>query len=185
MPLRSTRDQYGSLAKLLHWAIALLIFYLLYLGFTMGDMAMGLEKIKRYGLHKSLGMSVLTLAGIRLLWRLSGPAPALPVNLRWYERRAAQVTHGMLYGLMFLMPLSGWLMSSAAGFPVSPFGWFTMPDLIAPSKDARHFWHEAHEIIAFVLIGLIALHVIGALYHHFYYRDDVLRRMLPFRGKRA
>lgn len=183
MHLRNTADRYGSLAKLLHWGMALVIFYLLFLGFTMGDLPIA-EKVKTYGLHKSLGIFVLSLAAMRVIWRLKGPVPPLSSTMRPHERYAALITHASLYILMFLMPMSGWLMSSAAGFPVSPFGLFVLPDLIEPSKQARNFWHTAHEFLSFALIGLISLHILGAFYHHFYYRDHVLRRMLPFTSTR-
>jgi cytochrome b561 len=180
MGLRNTAARYGSVAKAFHWAVAGLILYLLYLGLTMHDLPVGVEKIRQYGLHKSLGITVLTLAALRLLWRFSGPSPALLGTPPRYQRLLAMGTHGTLYTLMLAMPLSGWIMSSAAGFPVSVFGWFTLPNLAATSPQTQTLFHEVHEVLAYSLMALIALHVLASLYHHFYLKDGTLRRMLPF-----
>ena len=118
------------------------------------------------------------LAGLRLLWRIENTHPDLPYTMRAIEMRFAYFGHVLLYALMFAMPLSGWLMSSAAGFPVSVFGWFMLPDKVSPDKELRHTFTIIHEYLAWCLMGMITLHTLAALLHHFYYKDNVLRRMI-------
>jgi len=180
MPVKNTRLAYGSVAKSFHWVVALLILTLLAVGFIMSDMENTPDKFKLYGLHKSVGISVLTLALVRLMWKAVNVAPLLPATLHRMEKLLAHAGHALLYVLMIAMPLSGWLMSSAAGVQVSVFGWFLLPDFVAPDKDVKDFFREAHELLAWALIVMISLHVLAALLHHFYYRNNVLRRMLPF-----
>jgi len=92
----------------------------------------------------------------------------------------AHAGHALLYVLLFAMPLSGWAMSSAAGFPVSFFGLFTLPDLITPNQSLKADMMDLHKALAWLLIAMIILHALAALLHHFYYKNNVLRRMLPF-----
>lgn len=179
--LRNTQDSYGSVAKFLHWLIALLIIALLCVGLYMTDMENTPDKFKVYGLHKSIGITVLALATLRLLWKTRNIAPLLPASMRAIEKFLAHAGHLALYVFMLLMPLSGWMMSSAAGFPVSVFGLFTLPDLVPPDNAMKNVYRAIHEYSAYALMALIALHVLAALTHHFYYKDNVLTRMLPFR----
>src|SRR5689334_2393960 len=123
--LKNTEQSYGSVAKFFHWAIFLLIAGLLTVGYIMTGMENGPDKFQLIGLHKSIGVTVLTLALIRLGWKLANVAPLLPDSLHRYEKLAAHTGHALLYMLMIIMPISGWLMSSAAGFSVSVFGLFT------------------------------------------------------------
>lgn len=179
MKLRNTDSEYGSIAKSLHWLVALLVIGLLAAGFVMTSMPLSPDRLKLYGLHKSFGITVLALVVVRLAWRMANPVPALPSHMEKAEKFAAHGAHYALYALLLLMPMTGWLMSSAAGFPVSVFGLFRMPDLIGANKEAREILGEVHEIGAWILIVLVSLHVLAALFHHFHHKDDVLRRMLP------
>jgi cytochrome b561 len=181
MPLKNSASRFGSVAKLFHWGIALLLIAMFMLGFIMVNTPLGMEKLIMYGRHKSLGVMVLVLMVLRLLWRLSNPVPHMPGHMSATQRFLAHASHFGLYVLVLAMPLSGWLMSSAAGLPVSVFGWFTLPIPIAPDKDMVHLFKGAHEYIAWTLLVLIALHITAALVHHFYYKDDVLLKMLPQR----
>jgi cytochrome b561 len=117
---------------------------------------------------------------LRLLWRSLNATPLLPTTLKPYERLLARLNHALLYVLLFAMPLSGWMMSSARGFPVSWFGFFTLPDLVPKNKPLYDALLTTHQTLAWVLAAVVTLHVAAALKHHFMLRDDVLRRMLPF-----
>lgn len=180
MPLKNTVASYGSAAKFFHWLIFLLVAGLLTVGFIMTGREINPDTIRLYGLHKSIGIAVLLLALLRLSWRLANPVPALPEWMKPHERFLAHASHWLLYILIIVMPLSGWLMSSAAGFSVSVFGRFTLPDLVAPDKTLAETLAAAHGLLAFAIIGLVTLHAAAALLHHFYYKDNILRRMLPF-----
>lgn len=177
MQIRNTSDSFGAVHKLLHALVALLVIALICVGLYMGEMEFSPDKLKIYALHKSFGICVLTLAALRVAWRLANPRPAmLGPEVKW-ERALAHTVHVFLYVAMFAMPLSGWLMSSAKGFSVSVFGLFTLPDMIAPNEDLGELFEEIHEITAWCLIAAIALHAGGALKHHFIYRDATLKRM--------
>ncbi len=178
--LRNTLYSYGSVAKFLHWLIALLVIGMLAVGLFMTGMENGPDKFRVYGLHKSTGIMVLLLVAVRLMWKCVNPRPLLPATLHRLEKFLAHAGHVALYALMVAMPLTGWAMSSAAGFPVSVFGLGTLPDFVPPDREMHEFWEETHELLAWVLIVMIALHVLAALLHHFYYKNNILRRMLPF-----
>jgi cytochrome b561 len=179
MNWRNTAEHYGGVAKTFHWVLALLAIGMLGVGLYMTGLELGPQKLQIYGLHKSVGACILLLVGLRLLWRLANVQPlALPSHQKW-EKSLAHVIHTLLYLSLFLMPLSGWVMSSAKGFSVSVFGWFTLPDFVAPDKDLAEIAVIVHEIVAYAMIVMIALHFAGAMKHHVIDRDSTLRRMLP------
>jgi cytochrome b561 len=120
------------------------------------------------------------LACLRLGWRWANPTPTLPDTLKPYERSLARFTHALLYVLLFAVPFTGWTMSSARGFPVSWFGLFTLPDLVPKDKSLYNMLVTTHTVLAWILGGVVTLHLGAALKHHFMLKDDVLRRMLPF-----
>lgn len=179
MNWRNTAERYGAVAIGFHWIVAILVIALLAVGLVMTDMKPGPDMFKIYATHKSVGITVLTLAVLRLIWMLTNPHPAtLPTHQRW-EKVLAKAVHLFLYFSIIAMPLSGWVMSSAKGFPVSVFGWFTLPDFVAPDKDLAKAAGEFHEVLAYVLMAAILLHFSGALKHHLIDKDGTLRRMLP------
>ena len=177
--IKNSKENYGIIAIFLHWLMAILIICMIILGIYMNNIENSPEKFKLYGLHKSFGTLILGLVILRLSWKLINIAPELPLNMKSWEKIAAKLGHLTLYFFMFAIPLSGWLMSSAAGFSVSFFGLFTLPNLIHPNNELRKFFGEVHEIMAFALIGVVIIHLIAALHHHFFKKDNVLTRMLP------
>jgi len=188
------RSPYSRAAIILHWLIALLLIGNLAGGLLMGgfldsdDPAMKKLGFQIIQLHKSFGLTVLLLTLVRLGVRVSAGFPPLPSHMTGLERLLARVTHYGFYALLLLIPLAGWVMVSAStlGFPTSYFGLFTWPHLPIPtSKETASAASEVHEILAFVAIGLIVLHVAGALKHHFFDRDDVLARMIPSLRRKA
>ncbi len=180
MSLRNTTARWGAIAQGLHWLIVILIIAQVVLASLADELPLGMKKLAMLARHKSVGITILALAIIRLLWRWMNPTPPLPGNLKPYERWLAQFTHAALYILLFAMPLSGWMMSSARGFPVSWFGFFQLPDLVPKSRPLYDGLVATHEMLAWVLGAVVALHVAAALKHHFILKDHTLRRMLPF-----
>lgn len=177
---RNTNERYGIIAQSFHWVVALLVIGLLGVGLYMSDLKPGPDMFKIYALHKSVGIVVLGLAVLRLIWMLSNPHPhALPTHKQW-ERFLAKLVHLFLYFAIIAMPLSGWIMSSAKGFPVNLFGieGLTLPNLVSTNKDVAEAAEEFHEIIAYSLIAVIGLHFAGALKHHVIDKDGTLRRMI-------
>jgi cytochrome b561 len=180
MALRNTTRRWGAVSQLLHWLIVALIIVQVTLASLADDLPAGARKLTLLARHKSFGITILGLALLRLAWRWLNPTPELPTTLKPYERALARFTHAALYVLLFAMPLSGWTMSSARGFPVSWFGLVQLPDLVPKNKTLYEALLTTHGTLACVLGAVVALHVAGALMHHFKLRDDVLRRMLPF-----
>lgn len=182
MQWRNTRLNYGAVGKTLHWLVVLLIIVQYALGWYGDSLPQGLEQLVIMARHKSFGITILLLAAVRLAWRWANPVPELPPRMPRWEQYAAQVSHFLLYALLFAMPITGWLTSSAANFSVSYFGLFTLPDMIAPDENIEHLLEETHETLAWVLLIVIITHVLAALRHHFWLKDNVLRRMLPGRA---
>ncbi|HEY0901627.1 MAG TPA: cytochrome b [Micavibrio sp.] len=176
---RNTAQRYGAIAQGFHWVVAVLVLGMLGLGLYMDAQEPTPAVFKLYALHKSIGVSVLILAVLRLCWKLSQKGPlSLPTHAAW-ERVLAKVTHFFLYFSMMAMPLSGWVMSSAKNFPVSVFDLFTLPALVGPDPELARMAVQFHCVVAWLLIAAIALHVAGALKHHIIDRDGTLRRMIP------
>lgn len=178
---RNTNDRYGTIAQSFHWIVALLVIGLLCVGLYMTGLKPGPDMFKIYALHKSVGIVVLGLAVLRLIWTLSNPHPhALPTHQKW-ERFLAKLVHVFLYFAIIAMPLSGWIMSSAKGFPVNLFGieGLTLPDLVSTDKNIARSAGQFHEFAAYALIAAIGLHFAGAMKHHVIDKDGTLRRMVP------
>lgn len=173
--------RYGATAAALHWLLAAALAGSFGVGLYMSELPNSPLRLRLYSWHKWAGITILALSALRLAWRLVRRPPAdLPMT-RW-QRIAARLTHRLMYGLFFAVPLAGWAYSSAAGFPVVLFGIWPLPDFVPADKalaEAIKPWHAA---FAYALAGLVALHVAAALKHHFIDRDGLLSRMWPVRG---
>lgn len=176
MQFKNTENSFGMIAIALHWLMAVLIIGLLALGLYMTDLPISHEKLKLYGWHKEYGFLALALVIIRLCWRLINITPILAIPL--WEKLIARAVHWAFYIILFGMPLTGWLITSAAGLPVSFFGLFVIPNIISPNEEQRILFESIHEWLGYILIVLIVLHAGAALKHHFIDKDDILRRML-------
>ncbi|WP_255989941.1 cytochrome b [Chitinolyticbacter albus] len=172
-------ERYDGVQKSLHWLIALLIFCAFGLIWYINSLPLSPLKFKLYSYHKWIGISVLILFTARLIWRVRHGTPgALPGQPAW-QAKAADGAHHLLYLLMATVPLLGWAMSSAKGFPVVLFGVLPLPDFVPKSEVLGEVLEQAHEIVAYTMLVLIGLHVAAALKHHFIDRDTTLKRMLP------
>jgi len=179
--MKNNSSKYPITSRILHWSMSILILFLLGLGIYMSDFLPkdAPNRMEVYGLHKSLGVLALILIFIRIFNRFVCKAPALPKTLQKWEKIAAHFGHIGLYFLMMAVPLSGYLMSNSFGYPVHFFG-IEMPFLIEKNFELGKLFSEAHEISAFSLLGLVIIHVLGALKHRFFDKpeNDVLKRML-------
>lgn len=171
--------RYGAIAQAFHWLIAALIFVMLGLGYYMEDLPLDMRKLELYGLHKSIGITIAGLAVLRLLWRFLNPPPPLPTGMKPWERRLAGVVHALLYLMLLVQPLVGFLQSNAVNFPVVLWGVLPLPPLIGPDEPLGETLIGVHAIGGNLLAALVILHVAAALRHHLVLKDDVLRRMLP------
>lgn len=169
--------RYTRFAILLHWVMAILILVTWSIAIAASDMSLSPTRIAAYSWHKWLGETVFFLVLIRLVWRATHPAPPLNVPMPLWQERAMKWTHIALYLLMLLIPLVGWLLSSAKGYTVNYFDLFELPDLVAKDKALGHTLKEIHEALANLFILLIGLHILAALKHQLIDKDHLLRRM--------
>jgi cytochrome b561 len=176
MQITNTENRFGIVAIFLHWVMAILIIGLLALGLYMVELPISYQKLKLYGWHKEYGLLALMLVIVRLIWRITNTTPSLSLPL--LEKIAARSMHWAFYIFMFAMPITGWLITSAAGLPASFFGLFVLPNLVSPNEELRILFEEIHEWLGYALIAAIVLHASAALKHHFINKDDILRRML-------
>ncbi len=168
----------------LHWLMALLILVALPMGMVMHELDLSPFKLKLYSWHKWIGVSVFGLAVLRALWAVSHPPPPLPASQAPWQRRAARLVHVGLYLLLFLIPLSGWLMSSAKGFQTVYFGVLPLPDLLTKNEALGEALAGVHEALNLGLLALLAAHIGAAMKHHLVDHDEVLARMWPALAKR-
>jgi cytochrome b561 len=186
----SSGARYTSVAIFLHWIMAVGILALLVLGLTMTHVTLPLmRKFHLYQLHKSIGITILLAAFVRLAWRLTHRPPPLPAHMTTNERSAAEGGHAVLYILLFGLPLTGWALvsSSVLNVPTLLYGhihWPHLPFLSGLSHKApvEAALKQVHRYAAWFLIAVVLGHAVAALRHHFVQRDEVLRRMLPFTG---
>lgn len=163
-------------ARLLHWSMAVMILAMLFIG--IGMVATVSERHAwLLQLHKPLGIAILLLVIVRLGVRWRHGTPALPSDLPLWQRAAAHLSHWVLYALMLAMPLIGWTMESAGGYPVTLFAGITLPDLVAPSPMLYTALRFAHTWLALSLFALILMHLAAALFHAWIRRDGVLASM--------
>jgi cytochrome b561 len=172
-------QRYNLPSVALHWLTAAAALLQVPLAWYMIDQRMSPEKFANYALHKSIGVTIFALTALRLAWRTLHRPPA-PVAMPAWQLHASTATHWTLYMLLFAMPLTGWMNSSAANFPVSVFGLFTLPNLVSPDAALQETMESIHEWLSYLFIGLVLVHAVAALHHHAIARDATLARMVPW-----
>ncbi|MER1968907.1 cytochrome b [Castellaniella sp. GW247-6E4] len=177
--------RYTRTAIFLHWLVGLGLMGTFALGFYMEGLPLSPNKLQLYSWHKWAGMALLALAVVRLAWRMSHPAPDLPLSMGPLARLAAHAGHWVLYALMIVVPLSGWLMSSAQGVPVVWFGVLPLPDLVPKSAALGVTLKDAHALLNYVLLAAVVGHVGAAAHHHFVKKDTIMTRMLPLVDRKS
>ena len=175
--MKTTTHSYTPVAKALHWLMAVLILGLLALGIYMHELPLSPQKLQLYSWHKWAGVTVFVLLWLRLAWRVTHRPPPLPSTMSVGMQTLAHLGHAALYVLMLVIPISGWLMSSAKGIQTVWFGVWPIPDLIG----ADPLWGDrlqlAHKLLNIAFMLTLLGHVGAALWHHFVLKDDTLRRM--------
>jgi cytochrome b561 len=177
-------DSFGWTAITLHWVVAALIVANLLLGLSMVAMPISPAKLQSYITHKTIGITVFLLAGVRLAWRMARGAPA-PVAMPLWQRKAAATVQALMYALLLLIPVSGWIYSSSTGVQVVYLGAFPLPDLVNKDRELATVLKGVHVGFNVTLVTLVVLHAAAALKHHFVDRDRTLTRMLPFAKPRG
>ncbi len=184
MQLRNSAEAWGAVARAFHWSIAALVLVQFALGSIAEEMKLTPAKLDLFVWHKSIGLTVLVLAVLRLAWRFGNPPPGPPDGTPGWERRLAAIAHWVLYALIFAVPLSGWWVSDASRVPFKAFFLVPMPDFVATDRALQEAAAEVHEVLTMTLLVVVLVHVAAGLRHHFLLRDDVLRRMLTGRHDR-
>ena len=175
--VRNTNTSWGWPAKALHWIAAIAILVLLIHGWWMTHVTPRPERFAHYNWHAALGYDVMALLILRLLWRWLHAVPVLPIDLQRWERIAAQAGHALLYVLMFAASLTGWALAGTFRTPMARDLLGIPVPQIVNDRGLHNLFEESHTIVSYLLGVLIAVHVVGALRHHFIKRNDVLRRM--------
>ncbi|MDH3372633.1 MAG: cytochrome b [Gammaproteobacteria bacterium] len=184
MWFRNSDDAWGSVARGFHWLIAALVIAQFLIGNVAEEMKLTPAKLDLFVWHKSIGVTVLVLAVLRLAWRFGNPPPAPPAGTPAWERRLGALVHWVLYALIFIVPLSGWWVSDASRVPFRAYFLVPMPDLIATDRGLQEAAAEVHEALTIILLCVAIVHIAAALRHHFLLHDDVLRRMLTGRSSK-
>ena len=177
--IRNTRARYGAIAQLLHWVVVVGIVLQFIWAWRIDESESIRQQFALVNEHKSIGMAILLLVVARLGWRAFNRPPVSPEAMSAWERRAAALSHGLLYALILALPLSGWAYSSAAGYGAEFFGLLEIPDFAPQSEALESTLGRVHEALGIALLALVSVHVLAALRHHFWLHDDVLKRMLP------
>ncbi len=172
-------NRYTRTAISLHWLMAILLIGLFAVGTYMHELPLSPWKLQVYSWHKWAGVTAFILVLARLAWRFTHRPPPLPLNMPRSTELAAHVGHALLYLLMIIIPLTGWLMSSAKGVQTVYLGMIPLPDLLAKNKELGNLLQDVHAWLNYTLATIVVIHIAAALKHHFIDKDNVLTRMLP------
>ena len=176
---RNTGSRYGLAAKLLHWSVAAPILGLVWLGWYMVDLTYYDAWYNgSLAWHKALGLVAFVLGVVKIAWTVYSRPPAHAASLKRWERAAATAVHHVFYGMMVLIPLSGYLVSTSEGEGIDMWGWFKVPAVAVAGERLRDFAIEAHYWCAYGTLALVAVHAAAAMKHQLLDRDGTLRRML-------
>lgn len=181
MPLVNTQKRFGSITKLLHWSLFILVIIQYTLVYRRAYLAEDApEKLQYILLHKSFGLVILGLVILMMLSRYLGQRPAYPENAPWYQNLLAKIVHFLLYACLLFMPIAGILMTVYGGRTLAIFTYpLPTPSFIHVNKPLAELFYKGHVFASYILLVLVGLHVIGALYHHFILKDNILTRMWP------
>lgn len=174
-------EVYGVAARTLHWLTVAMIAVQVPLGIYMVNYGAATNfaapTAQMYDSHKLIGMALLLLVAVRLVYRLTQGAPGPEPTILPWQRVVSEFTHWLLYVMLLVVPIMGWLAVSYYG-PFEPFG-IKLPRLGSDNAAGAEFFFFVHKITAFILVALIAMHVGAALMHYFVHKDNVLGRMWP------
>jgi cytochrome b561 len=170
---------YTGTAKTLHWLIVAMLIAQFIFAWTMPEIRRDTPVTTLISLHFTVGILILAVAIVRLTWRLTHGEPAPEDGLPLWQMQSARATHWLLYILLFVLPILGWINASWRGMPIVMFG-VELPQLIAKRAPGWGWTGDVHSLLAnYLLLALVGLHTLAALYHYFIRHDGVLQRMLP------
>ncbi|UWU80037.1 cytochrome b [Bradyrhizobium huanghuaihaiense] len=177
--IRNTNAGWGSISRRLHWILALTIIGMIGFGWWMNHIPARPDRFFYRSIHADIGYAILLLTVLRLVWRVANPTPALPADSQLWQKLLARISHGALYLAAIVVVLLGWAHSGAHTPDYSDFfGLFRVPQFTSPDREAARAYEDRHILFAYVLLALIAVHVVAAIWHHFIRRDRVVARMV-------
>ncbi|MDF1797034.1 MAG: cytochrome b [Coxiellaceae bacterium] len=180
MPCRNDSESYGSITKLLHWLIFLCVLVQVVIGFFRHDIAGKAMQGDLMMIHKSIGLSLIVLSVLFIFWGIFSRKPDWPVDMASWEKVAARIAHVILYLVILVMAVSGLCMSTAAGYPSSWFGVFSvLAPWVPTSKVLAGTFATIHEVCAWIIVVTCGLHIVASLKHQFMDKNHILSRMLP------
>ncbi len=174
----NSANRWGRMSRILHWSMAVGVIFMFVVGITMINMRLSPMKLEMFIIHKSTGILLLALITIRVIWRLLNPAPRPSGHLSRGQRKLVFIGQMLMYALLFAIPISGWVINSAANFPLKWYGLFEIPPITDPSIVIEDYAKTAHFVFICMLGTLIVMHITAALHHHWIKRNDILKRML-------
>ncbi len=177
--LKNSSTGYGWMTKSFHWVMAIVIIGIIIAGFIMTRMDPSDTKWFVYGQHKAFGVIILLLIPMRIIWRFLNTHPALPQTVPNWQKKAANANILLLYILVVVMPVSGFMMSYFGKHPINMFGLFTIPSSEEKIADISGTAHWIHMQVAWVIAASVLLHIGAAVHHHFILKDNTLSRMMP------
>jgi cytochrome b561 len=170
---------YSGTAKFLHWLIVVLLIAQFIFAWTMPNIGRDVTVTTLISLHFTFGVMILAVAVVRLAWRATHGEPQPEDGLPPWQHASAKIVHWLLYTLLFVIPILGWINASWRGMPVVMFG-LELPQLVAKRAAGWQFTGDLHGMLSnYVMLALVGLHLVAALYHHYVLGDSVLKRMLP------
>ncbi len=172
---------YNNTARSLHWLIVVLLVIQFAVAWTMPDIHRDTKPVGLIAWHLAVGVVILLVMLVRLGWRAVSEVPPPPTGLPPSLRLLSRLTHFLLYAILIVLPLLGWINANARGWTVWLLGVIPLPTLVVAESSWGAEMGDVHQIVAYLLLGTAALHVLGALYHQFVLRDALLSRMLPMR----
>mgnify|MGYP003639573289 CR=1 FL=1 len=187
--LKNTKDSWGWGAQTLHWLVFVIFSALLYVGEEMSELdktgtLFGMGKYQVYDYHKTFGFILLFIVFVRISWKFMNVSPQTSPATQ-LEKMGAHAVHYLLYAVMLIMPISGYVMSMAGGHGIKLFGnpeWLA-PNILPLNKELAGIAHDVHEYTVYAIYVLLAVHILAAFYHHFCKKDNVLKAMLPWGRK--
>lgn len=184
LTLGNTEKNWGAVSKFIHWVIALCIITAMLTAIVNNQLAAeGWQRelaTELINVHRSCGITALFLGILRIIWLLVSRRPQLPDNLNNFDRKSAVISHRAIYALALLVPITGWMATSAFGTTFEWFYLFEVTNPLGKNRGLVPYFYHAHWILYHLLLVLVILHVGAAFWHHFSQKDDVLRKMLPF-----
>ncbi len=177
MAVKNTGKEYGTISKIFHWTVLVLVIVMLAIASQSTDLPQGQEKLELILLHASFGLLLLLILSARLIWRWLNITPAKMPHIPIWQHVVSRTVHYGLYIMLFVQIFNGMARFATAGYKVPFFGLFEVGFPMDKDEALNELIGDLHGIFPIVILVLLGIHILAALYHHFWLKDDTLRRM--------